>query len=303
MSGFSSRQLGKTGLRVSPLGIGGGWGISSRDLLYAFERGINYYFFSSDMHHFAYRQGVEALKRLCGAGSAVREQVVLATVSYLNDPEKLPAILMDQFSELGIDYIDIFHWGWITDASDRAALLRGARQLQAGGELAREYRRNQTMLLRARAQEINQDLLKRGLVRYVGASFHSRQAARAWLPDLDVLMVRYNLAHPGAEQDLFPYLSQDKESRPGIVAFNVAQGGAGPFSSQMGAPFPPVPERYRFALSNPQIDLVLAGLRTRDEIDQALAALEQGPLDAETCARYRQLASRQTPASFASAAS
>lgn len=300
MSGFSTRQLGKTGLRVSPLGIGGGWGISSQDLLYAFERGINYYFFSSDMHHFAYRQGVEALRQLCGAGSRVRDRVVLATVSYLNDPAKLPAILMDQFSELGIDYIDIFHWGWITDASDRTDLLQGSRQLQAGGELAREYRRNQAMLLRARAQEVNGDLLRRGLARYVGASFHSRLAARAWLPDLDVLMVRYNLAHLGAELDLFPYLSQDKESNPGIVAFNVAQGGAGPFPPQMDAPVPPIPERYRFALSNPQIDLVLAGLRTRDEIDQALAALEQGPLDAETCACYRRYAARQAPASAVS---
>jgi aryl-alcohol dehydrogenase-like predicted oxidoreductase len=131
-------------------------------------------------------------------------------------------------------------------------------------------------------------------VRYIGASFHSRQAARAWLPSLDVLMTRYNLEHLGAEQDLFPYLCQDKACDPGIVVFNAAQGGC-ELASRFPAdrPAPTIPDRYRFALSNPQVDLVLAGLRTRDEIDQALAALEQGPLDAETCACYRRYAARQ----------
>ncbi len=35
------RQLGRTGLTVSNLGLGGGGGISSEDTLYAFDRGIN----------------------------------------------------------------------------------------------------------------------------------------------------------------------------------------------------------------------------------------------------------------------
>src|SRR5690242_12315537 len=107
MGSFAMRQLGKTDLQVSPLGIGGGNGISSPDLLYAFDRGVNYIFFSSDLHHFSYRQSVDAIRTLCKQGSAVREKVVLATVSYLNDPEKLPAILSDQFGELGIEYIDV----------------------------------------------------------------------------------------------------------------------------------------------------------------------------------------------------
>ena len=107
MSGFSARVLGRTGLRVSPLGIGGG--IRSRDLLYAFDRGINYFFYSSDLHHHFYRSSARAIRQLCGSGSRVREQVVLATVSYVNDPEKLFAVLWDQFAELGVDYVDVFY--------------------------------------------------------------------------------------------------------------------------------------------------------------------------------------------------
>ncbi len=43
------RKLGRTDLTVSCLGLGGGGSISSEDTLYAFERGINYFFYSSDL--------------------------------------------------------------------------------------------------------------------------------------------------------------------------------------------------------------------------------------------------------------
>ena len=132
MSGFSRRRLGKTALQVSPLGIGGGGGIESNDLLYAFERGINYFFFSSDLHHMRYQRSANALRTLCGKGSSVRDQVVLATVSYIDDPAKLIAAMMDQFEELGIDHIDVFHWGWILADHDIDALLSSAKEAQEG---------------------------------------------------------------------------------------------------------------------------------------------------------------------------
>ena len=42
------RRLGRTDLTVSCLGLGGGGHISSEDTLYAFDRGVNYFFYSSD---------------------------------------------------------------------------------------------------------------------------------------------------------------------------------------------------------------------------------------------------------------
>ena len=71
------RQLGRTDLTVSCLGLGGGGHISSEDTLYAFDRGINYFFYSSDLHHYLYSSMGDALCKLCGRGSSVREQVVL----------------------------------------------------------------------------------------------------------------------------------------------------------------------------------------------------------------------------------
>jgi predicted aldo/keto reductase-like oxidoreductase len=274
MSAFCDRQLGRTGLRVSPLGIGGGGRIGSDDLLYAFDQGINYFFFSSDLHHFAYSSSVAALRTLCGQGSSVRDRVVLATVSYVNDPEKLTGVLYDQLKELGVDYIDVFHWGWVTDADSCPALFAAAARAKSDARLA-------TRLLEAagvesRVREANERLKDRGLVGHVGASFHDRRLACRWVDRLDVVMLRYNIAHRGAERDVFPFLVGDKSRDPGIVVFNAAHEG--------DRRFDPVPDAYRFALSHPAVDLVLTGVKNRQQIDDAIAAMARGPLSPEECA-------------------
>jgi predicted aldo/keto reductase-like oxidoreductase len=290
MSGFSRRQLGKTGLQVSPLGIGGGNSIESQDLLYAFERGINYFFFSSDLHHANYQHSTEALRTLCGKGSSVRDQVVLATVSYVDDPAKLVAAILDQFGELQIDYIDVFHWGWILTEHDVSTLLHSARELHEGGIITQQYRMLEHL---DRARSINTELLQRGLARYIGMSFHSLHAASSAINEIDVMMLRYNLANTRAEQHIVPLLSDNKDSNPGIVVFNTAHEGV--FHLNMPPPgypagllVPSIPNCYRFALSQPWVDLVLTGVTNRQEIDQALTTLEQGPLSEDEIAFYRE---------------
>ena len=302
MSGFTRRQLGKTGLHVSPLGIGGGSGIQAADLLYAFERGVNYFFFSSDLHHFAYSRSTAALRQLCAQGSSLRDQVVLATVSYINDPSKLMGILWDQFEELGIDYIDVFHWGWITDHHHLPSLIRHAQALKEDNVITRYFRQLQEM--EGQAQEINAELLKRGLVRHIGMSFHSRRAAIAAMPDIDVMMIRYNIALTDVEQVVFSHLSTDRTQNPGVVAFNTTHNGSmnkfltPPAGYPKDLYVPSVSDCYRFALSNPWVDLVLTGVKNRQEIDQALAAMELGPLKSEDYAflrKYGSLFTRSAP--------
>ncbi len=301
MSGFSRRQLGKTGLQVSPLGIGGGNGIESCDLLYAFERGINYFFFSSDLHHMNYQRSAEALRTLCSKGSSIRDQVVLATVSYVDDPSKLVAVIMDQFGELDIDYIDVFHWGWILAEHDVAALLRSARELQEGGSVTQQYR---VLGALEQAQSISTELIRRGLARYVGMSFHSLRAARSVINEIDVMMLRYSLANTRVERHIVPLLSGNKESDPGIVVFNTAHEGifhlnSPPPGYPAGLRAPSIPDCYRFALSQSWVDVVLTGVTNRQEIDQALAAVEQGPLSEDEAAFYREYGTLFEPRNLA----
>ena len=112
--------------------------------------------------------------------------------------------------------------------------------------------------------EVNTELLRRGLVRYVGASFHSRAQARTWMRNIDVLMLRYNIAHLGMEQDIVPFLYADKNRDPGIVVFNSAHDKMGAFHVSSSGDttnqyIPSIPDCYRFALTNPWVDMVLTG--------------------------------------------
>ena len=222
-------------------------------------------------------------------------------MTYIHDPEKLPAVLIDQLSELGIDYIDVFHWGWITESTEMLPLVKTGLQLKRQDSPYIYYRE-----ILQRAEEVNATLLQKGLVRSIGASFHSRAQARAWMRNLDVIMLRYNLAHPGAEQEVAPFLYGQKERDPGVVVFNVAHEGnlyfnSPPASVSPGVFVPSIPDCYRFALTQPWVDMVLTGPTCRQEIDQALLAMEQGPMDHEACQATRKYATLWREAVLSSA--
>lgn len=273
------RKLGRTDLTVSCLGLGGGGAISSDDTLYAFEQGINYFFYSSDLHHFLYSAMSGALRQLCGRGSAVREKVVLATVTYIKSPEMALAALYDQFEELGIDYIDILFWGWIGENDGKA--LDDCLQLSPdlrGANTA--YQRTIEKMFGA-----SERLKKMGAVRYIGASFHDINLAQQWCdsPLLDVVMVRHNAAHRSAQSKVFNQRDAQNPSRPGIVTFKSTGSHTGalwdaPETLPQGCWQPTVPDLYRYSLSQNCVDVCLTGLRTQQEIDAAISGIKQGKL-------------------------
>ena len=277
------RTLGRTGLKVSCLGIGGGGALASDDVLYAFERGINYFFYSSDLHHHAYSAMAPALRQLCGRGSSRREQVVLATVTYIKQPDMSIAALVDQFMDLGIDYVDVFFWGWV-DECDRSLYnqcLKLSPDLRGPNSV---YQRTLERMMGA-----SERLKRMGAVRYVGTSFHNLDMAQDYLesPDLDVIMVRHNASHRQAQTKIFNPLTEATEagkSRAGIVTFkSTGLHTARPlWHAPSGLPSncwrPSVPDLYRYSLSQNSVDLCLAGFRKRNEIEVALNSLQQGYL-------------------------
>jgi aryl-alcohol dehydrogenase-like predicted oxidoreductase len=119
---------------------------------------------------------------------------------------------------------------------------------------------------------------QRAGARAVGATFHDRAAARAALARhrVDLAYVRYNPQHPGARADLFP-ARRGRNTR--LYAFKTSWGAARD-----------IPERYRFALSRPELDGILVKLRTPAEVDALAAVLARPPM---TEAEQRRMISRQ----------
>ena len=153
---------------------------------------------------------------------------------------------------LSVDYLDVFQLYWL----GRMSFFTGA------------------------VQEELYKLREEGKARLVGASIHDRPRAGklAGSSILDLLMIRYNAAHPGAEQDIFPHLVR---RRPAMIAYTATA-----WRRLLRAPrgwtgrLPTAGDCYRFCLTSPHIDVVLSGPRNATELRENLAALDKGPLSA-----------------------
>lgn len=272
------RTLGRSGLTVSAVGIGGGSMIQAADVLYAVDHGINFLFYSTDLHHFLYESMAPAVQELCRAGSSRRDQVVLALVTYVKEPDQVAAVLFDQFAELRIDHVDLFMWGWMIDGSrphpeDMAPLSKRLRN-PASDEAA----------FVESIVGASERLKRFGIARSFGLSFHDVAMARRYadIPEVDVIMVRHNCAHRSARAAVLDPLAADP-ARPGVMTFKsqVSQGGT---LARAPGGFPPDlwhPEHgdfYRYSLSAPSVDLCLAGPTSRSEVDALIASVRRGPL-------------------------
>lgn len=155
---------------------------------------------------------------------------------------------------LGIDYLDVYQLFWLS----RMSAQTGAVEEE---------------LLRLREE---------GKIRAIGTSIHDRPRAGRLAEDsiFDLLMIRYNAAHPGVEQDVFPHLAR---RRPAVVAYTATswrkllRAPRGWSGRTMTAG-----DCYRWVLTAPQVDVVICGPKDVAQWRADLAAVQQGPLpDAE----------------------
>lgn len=139
-------------------------------------------------------------------------------------------------------------------------------------------------------------LKEQGKVRLVAVSVHQREAAARHLKGeyegADILHVRYNAAHRGAETDIFPHVAAEPAGRPGIVNFTATRWGTLLRPSPDGEPTPTAGDCYRFALTRPEVDLCLTGPRNRADVQSALEAIAKGPMDEEELAWMRRVGDR-----------
>ncbi len=252
MSDFSCREIPALGRRLYRLGLSGSFGLDEAGCRAALER-IQYVFWSPRM------KGLTAALR--DALARDRERYVVAAGPLLGYfPGAVRRAAEGALRTLHLDYVDVFQLYWLGTMS---AFSRAVQD-----ELAR--------------------LRDEGKVRVLGASIHDRPRAGrlAGGSILDLLMIRYNAAHPGAEQDVFPHLAK---RRPAIVAYT-ATAWRGLLKAPRGwkGRVATAGDCYRFCLTSPHVDVALAGPRTAGELREDLAAVEKGPLSPEEMAFMRE---------------
>jgi hypothetical protein len=230
----------------------------------AYDRGINFFFVSADMHWPLYAALRRGLSDLLARARRIREEIVVGVVCYVTQPEFCSMPFQEVLDEMpGLGTIDL---------------------LIAGGAYAGE--------LKTRLPVYDEHRRRRYLgAGAIGVTFHARRAALELCNQnlLDIAYIRYNAHHPGAAADLFPKLQPQSQTL--LFGFKSTQGFHPPsrrpsLGIRPGADgWPTITDYYRFALSPPELDGLLVSPGTAEEVAALETALGRGPL-AEEEERY-----------------
>jgi len=264
-SDFSFKILPVIEKRVFRMGIAGNYGIDSSDVEWAAEQGANYWVWGA-----SFKKVTAGIKEVIRKN---REKNVVALLGWGFFGWQVRQSIEKALRKLNTDYLDVFKLGWL-----------GRTSIYSQGVV--------DSLLK---------LKQEGKIKAIGTSIHDRQRAGQLALDseLDLLMIRYNAKHTGAEEDIFPHL---KKRNPAVVSYTalawqqlinpvkgieVAPSWPG---SKEEAKIPPLtPELcYRFVLSNPHIHLVLTGPKNREQLMMNFRAMQQGTLTPEELNWIRQ---------------
>jgi aryl-alcohol dehydrogenase-like predicted oxidoreductase len=251
---FNERRiLGKTGLRAGRLGVACSYGAPTEAFEEAFERGVNYFYWGS-MRKSAMAR---AIRNIIANGK--RDELIIVLQSYSRSAGLMDAFYRQGLKTLGIESADVLLLGW----HNHLPSLRILDQAEA--------------------------MRKKGMFRYLALSGHNRPL----FPDLakdprfDILHIRYNAAHRGAEKEVFPQL--DPVERPALITYTATRWGDLLKPGKMPPGEKPMKgaDCYRFVLSNPNVDVCMTGPSSVAQMREALTALDLGPLTPEEMQRVK----------------
>lgn len=211
----------------------------------AFQAGMNY-FFSYDLLDDV------VLEALQPQLTSQRDAMLIATGSESKQLDALQTYLQQIQRSLPSSPLDAFFAEYISP-SDRT------NQIQATLSLLYQWK-------------------DAGYIRYVGASTHSRAIALQLIEQccVDVLMLRYNMAHRKVEDQVLP--AAQAAGIP-VIAFTCTRWGQllqG--HPQWSAPVPTAADCYRYVLHHPAVAMALTAPATVTQLQENLAALQQDPM-------------------------
>ena len=217
--------------------------LTQDDALFALEQGLNYW------NWCGHEDGMAAAIRQLGSQ---RKQVLIAAQLWARDSRGSKAELEQVFERLRVDHLDVATLYYVERTEEWREIT------SPGGAL--EGLRN--------AQD-------RGQIGMIGLTTHQRRLAVQILQEglLDLLMLRYNAAHRGAENAIFP---QAEVSKTPLIAFTALRWcdllKQTPEDPPDFTP-PAVHDWYRFVLAHPAVSIALAAPDNRGELLQTLRLL------------------------------
>ena len=244
---LAMRTLGRTGLKVTPVGFGCGYTGDQSVVERAADLGINYFDTAR-----AYLQGNN--ERMIGAALASRrKQIVLSTKSLASTKEKALQDLDTSLRELKTDFVDIWYYH---DKPSPDKVTDGMIEAQ---QIAKQQ----------------------GKTRFSGLSMHSNQQQMLpWMAKngfFDVVMTGYNFSMDPSMDEAIAIAAK---AGIGIVAMKVMAGGYRAIkpSSPLYAKFKQEGSQLaalKWAVSRPNIATTVPGIIDMDQLDENFRAMSE----------------------------
>ena len=240
--------------RVCRLGLAtrGNTSLSREAVLAAVDRGVNY------LNWCGYADGISKAVKTLGNR---RQEVIVAAQLQSHTADDARRELDSLLRELGTDYLDVVTYFYLeTDQQ--------WRQITADDGAHRTLREAQA----------------EGRVRAIGVTSHQRPLAASIAASgaIDLAMIRYNAAHRGAEDEVFPTVV--RHDIP-LVAYTGVRWGAllkTTPDDPVGFVPPSAVDCYRFQLMQSAVSVALMAPNGSEELEQNLALLDDWqPLSTE----------------------
>lgn len=247
---FTHTILGNTGLAVHRLGLSASYRPGKETIYKAFDEGVNYFF--------AYGFDTQMTHPISEIALKNREKIVIATGAYnmiIGHPD-IRRSMEKRLRQFKTDYIDIF------------LFLGVMKPKQFPEKLIKELYK----------------LREEGKIKYIGISCHDRKFAGNLANNgiLDTLMIRYNAAHRGAEEDIFPFV---KKHNTGVISYTATRWTylirRTVKEWPKTEPIPTAGMCYRFVLSNPHVHVCMTAPTNIKQLVENIRSLESGPLNEE----------------------
>jgi len=233
--------LGRTGLEVTRLGVGGAYCDSVEGYRAALDCGVTYVDTAR-----VYRDGAD--EEVIGrAIKGRRDDLVLATKTGKRDGAEARKELETSLKLLGTDYVDIYQIHHLNTQPEREQALGPDGALEA--------------IQKARDE---------GLVSFIGVTGHDwvQVAAAVATGEFDTFLCWYNCAMKEPETTVFP--AADAHDTGGVI-MNATRNDR--LFSESGKPSPE--QFYRYVLSHESVDVTIAGLRNVDLFCQMASKLSE----------------------------